>query len=315
MYRNSLGYEPARRLALLLSLVAAGCIDDTNLADPPAEFISARRAWAPGERDSAIARVMREGGLGLFSDLAPAIFTDPDSYTTIVENPQFRSVSPLEFDLRGTRSPEFATNWMIAGVDVRIFDSTQTPADLTIWRGIFWSKTSPPAPSPSEPTWKGFIFGAGSAGNNVLPTTAVVTTTFDNNAGDVGAGGGESRLVSSVYNYWQAEGLRGTNTVQITGGSYGAPTTITSGPFTGGSQATGGMQGRVRDVRMFKQLPTPSLTDSVRVDFDFRGFPIQAVRMICVYRVGSTQCSSAAQAILAAQRQGRLAEFMLQSPR
>ncbi len=52
-------------VALVLTLPLAGCGDEDVPAEPQTEFVTARRPWLPGERDSMIARIARARQLAL----------------------------------------------------------------------------------------------------------------------------------------------------------------------------------------------------------------------------------------------------------
>ena len=280
---------------------AASCSDAAapQEEDPPAQYVSVRRAWLPGERDSAIARVMRGGGLGPFSSLAPFVFADPDSYTTIAPNPLYHPSAGLSFDVVGTRAPQFAASWLITGMDIRIIDNSQSPPDTTDWLGVFWSNTSPPAAPPDESTWKGFVYAASAL--TTVANTAVNTTAFDASGGKSGAGGGEVR--QSTGEYWEGN----SGTIRITSGTYGAATPVASGPYTGGTTASGLMQGRMLNIGMPRVLPSPGT--AITVDFDFRFTAIDAVQLTCIFPSPCT--GQAARVLLAARREGRLSAALM----
>jgi hypothetical protein len=291
-----------------LALGALGCIDDTAaVAERPAQFISARRAWRPGERDSLIQAVVANRSflfpyVGDLSDYAPRIFADTDSVTVIVPNPLYvteRRAGALgptgSFDLFGAR---FAADWNIFGMDIREIDQTQSPTDTIIdWLATFWS-------NPAEDTWKGLVvaFRCGRVGGAALAdcrasrssttpfggNVGINTAEFNADEGKKGAGGGEFRQDS--LQYWEAN----DGAFRVTAASYGADSEVTSGPFTGGSIADGTMQGRMDSVVMPQLLP--SAGPAIVVDFDFRFVPISAVRLTCVFRQPGPQCYQTAAA-------------------
>ena len=146
------------RVAALVAAVAA-CADlNEPPADTPSQYITMRRAWLPGERDSLIARIIRTrafGGVpnvGDISDLAPEIFSDPDSVVVIVPNPAFTAhVATAALGAPSVAAlmmpPAFDSTWTIFGLDIRNIDNTQAPADTADWLGTFWAKYG-------EETWK-----------------------------------------------------------------------------------------------------------------------------------------------------------------
>src|SRR5260221_60092 len=88
----------AARAALILSaLSVAACSDGIAPAtEAPLPYITVRRHWHPGERDSTIARIQSTHALSLpyvgdVSDFAPALFADTDSVVVIIQNPAFQS--------------------------------------------------------------------------------------------------------------------------------------------------------------------------------------------------------------------------------
>ncbi len=78
--------------AMLLALVLAACTDPSAPpTDPPAQFITVRRAWAAGERAATIARIKANRSfsaplVGDISDDADMIYADTDSVTVMIAN-------------------------------------------------------------------------------------------------------------------------------------------------------------------------------------------------------------------------------------
>lgn len=271
--------------ALLCSGALSGCSDPIEPVDPPSEFIAMRRAWLPGERAATIASVMANGSLGFASAFAPQIYADSESVTVVVANPDF-SVRAVDGGSLLLLEPRFATSWTIGGMELLNVNINPVPDDTVHWVGVFWS-------NPAEPAWKGFVLGATSG--STLPRTDVNTVAFDASGSKTGAGGGEFR--PSTGTYWQSNGPVGgaNNDFQVTAASYGAATTVTSGPFTGGTMASGTMQGRIQRMSMTRQLGTDAPATST-VDYDFRGAAIGSVRVVCVFDIPCTTNAIMAQA-------------------
>jgi hypothetical protein len=260
-------------LAACCAGVLAGCASElAEPSDPPAEFVAVRRAWLPGERDATIARIMGEGGFGPYSSLAPLIYADPDSVTVIARNPAYSPsvASGASGLVLGTR---WDAGWDITGLDVRLVDNQQSPPDTTDWVGVFWS-------NPAEASWKGFVIAA-SATTTVSQTT-VATTAFDASGGKSGAGGGEFRSLDGTY--WQGDHTAAApnNTITISFASYGAAQTVTSGPFLGGTAASGLMFGRLRTIRM-DRLQGSTSPPQINVDYDFTTTSIPSVQLTCIF--------------------------------
>lgn len=265
-----------RRFALTLVLLAA-CESTGPQPDlTPSAYITAKRAWAPGERDSVIARIMRDSSLrlpymGNISDLAPQIFADPDSVVIIVPNPLNTSLtaSAMHFHIM----PPVDNTWSGAGLNIKIHNDAVTPRDTLSWVGGIWYKIG-------EETWHGWIVAADP--DSVYPAVAVRTQNFDAGGGKSGAAGGEARL--STGEYWEADGSGNPHTVEITAATFGPYSTVTSGVFKGGDRRTGTMRGRVRNVTMPRELPTDNNT-SINIDLDFRVTGVPAVSIYCLFPV------------------------------
>jgi hypothetical protein len=280
----------AKPFAILLCLTIGACGGDGTgpvTGDAPAEFISVRRAWLPGERAATIARVKanREFDflyVGDISDDADLIFADPDSVVEVVANPDF-SVRAASSGSLLVMEPRFASTWTITGVDVRIVNKEVTPvADTTHWIGVFWN-------NPAETNWKGFILAAANTNpaTVTVPQTSVNTAVFDAAFGKSGIGGGEQR--TSTTTFWQANagGIAPNNTLTISSAVYGTASTVTTGPFLGGTVANGTMQGRMRTINMTRITgATAPLTFTV--DFDFSITAISSIRYVCVFRTPCT---------------------------
>jgi len=293
-----------RRLALATALggtaaLGCGCEKTTEPTDEePAQYISVRRAWRPGERDSVASYVVRTGAWGQYSDLAPTAVWAWDSTTDVILNPEWLPSAAAAAGLQ--LAPRFAAGWGSVGIDVRIvFDSIPGGAiqrDSLDWVVTLWW-------NPADSTWKGYVLRATTSAtfNNVTLNTA----SLDASGGKTGAGGGESRAASGTY--WEANG----GTYRITeNGSYGGLSTITSGPFLGGNIQYGLMGGRLRKVTMPRITGTDAPATQT-IDYNFRSAPIGSQRMFCYFAPvtpppGYTQCTGQAFAnIIAAARAGR----------
>lgn len=308
MSRNGvLSLGVAGALAILVA-----CHESTSpQPEAPARYITAKRAWLPGERDALIAQIIRDRSfvfpyVGDVSDLAPAFFADPDSVVVIVPNPAYTgSVAGAAFRAPGvaelTMPPAFDSTWIILGQDIRIIDTTQVPADTNDWLGTFWAKKG-------EETWKGLVLayrctnrtGASLASckTNRTATTSgsitVNTASFDASGAKSGAGGGERRFTTGEY--WEGN----SGTFLVSAAAYGTASTVTSGPYTGGTQASGSMQGRLNTIVMPRLLPTQD-GSSITVDLDFRLTAIGAVRLTCLF---SSPCTGQAGSALARRAWG-----------
>jgi hypothetical protein len=303
-----------RRLALATALggtaaLGCGCENTTEPTDEePAQYISVRRAWQPGERDSVAGYVVRTGAWGQYSNLAAAAVWAWDSTTDVILNPEWQ---PAAATVPGLQlAARFAAGWGSVGMDVRIVFDAQPDVvgiqkDSLDWVITLWW-------NPADSTWKGYVLRATTSAtfNRVTLNTASLDASF----GKTGAGGGESRSASGTY--WEADG----GTYRITeNGSYGGLSTITSGPYQGGNIQYGLMGGRLRSVRM-PRITGADLPTSQTIDYDFRSARIGSQRVFCYFAPltppsGYTQCTGEAFAgIIAAARAGRAMETLSGPP-
>ena len=263
-----------------LALLALGCDDGTGPGTPTVqtEYVTVRRAWLPGERDTLIARIQSSRQLSLpyvgdLSDYA-AEFLPADSAVEIVPNPALapaaRGLFTPSFSVSGVRVP--GTGWTAAGVDVQIINTSVTPRDTLNWLGWFWWNNA-------DTTQKGYVFIA--TPNNTVGATAVNTTSFDASYAKTGAGGGEARGQPPGNTYWQANGWTRRNTASVTSNfNFGGTSTVTSGPFLGGTQQTIIMAGVLDSVRMDRISGT--LTPTTQYASLSTGFTI-GIRLTCVF--------------------------------
>ena len=232
----------------------------------PTTFITVKRAWRPGERDSLIARVIATRAFTLpyagdVSDNAGQLIP-ADSAIEIVPNPALqvrRQGRPgVLFSLRA-QVPN--ASWTVTGLKMRLVNNNQA-ADTYVWLGYFSYNTA-------DPTWIGFVLaatGPGAAVNKVVDTPA-----FDAANAQSGAGGGEAQR--STGTYWEANGLGNPNRLRVTASSFtGATSTVVSGPFLGGTQTAGAMTGSLQQVVMTRMLGSAGTAEDT-ADVTFSGIP------------------------------------------
>jgi len=285
-------------LLLLAAPLAAAC--ENGGADPGAadtvvtEYVTVRRAWNPGERDSLIAHIIQNRTwnfpyVGDVSDQA-SLMLDPDSAVELVPNPALASPSPGAARAPGAlRVP--GGGWTTAGIDSRIIDNSQSPPDTTDYLGFFWYNNG-------DNSWKGFVFAA--APGTTVAATFVNTTAFDAGGHNSGAGGGEFRLAAPTT-YWQGDGWVRRNTVRVTGNiGFGGVTTVTTGPYLGGTQQTALMSGQLDSVRLDRLSGTFGTNPQyASATFTFVG----SIRLTCVF---PTPCTTNTLRAAAAAREGRM---------
>lgn len=291
---------PRGLLAAILILVPA-CADDgtgPSTPDPATEFVTMRRPWRPGERDSVIERVLRTRQLTLpyagdVSDYI-AFLLDPDSAVELVPNPALDPalVSPFgpAFSLGHALVP--GGGWSAAGLDIRIVNNNQSPPDSLDWLGWFWW-------NDADSSQKGFVFI--SSRNTTVGATSVNTTTFDAAGGKSGAGGGEIQGAT----LWLGNGWTRRNTASVTlNFSFFGTSTVTTGPFLGGTQQIAFMSGVLDSVRLSRVAGTgnPS-TQYASTSFTFIG----SLRLTCIF---PTPCTTNNAQLAAAARQGPLPDSL-----
>ena len=245
----------------------ARIVDSLTVVGAAAQYVTVRRAWLPGERDSTIAFVERNHSLNALgydlSPLAPDIFAG-DSTTVVVPNPGYQGAAPAG----SARAAAFASGWTTVGVDLFIQNKNVTPNDTLSWLGVLWY-------NPADSTWKGLVLAATLA--TTLPLTTINTTSFNNSGDKTGAGGGEAQ--QSTGTYWEANGGQ----IQITQNSlcFGS-TTLASGPYKGATENICFFGGQLVNVTMPRLTGTTAPT-SQTVSLDFRNNLIWGVRISCVF--------------------------------
>ncbi len=223
---------------LLAGAAGLSCRHDATSptsADEP-QYITVRRAWRAGERDSLIQFVTNTGAWGEYSDLAAQSIPAWDSAVDVIVNPAWRDTSttpPVQL------APEYASGWGVAGFDIHIvYDSTPdvpgVQADSLDWVEIFWW-------NPADSTWKGFLINATT--QLLFPYVGVNTTAFNSANGQSGSGAGEVRLADTTY--W--EGTSGNWRVTVNNPS-GVLDTVASGVWLGGNLRTGLMTGNIDPI-------------------------------------------------------------------
>jgi len=284
----------------------ARLVDTLVVLAVPAQFVSVRRAWRPGERDSVIAFVVRTGAWGEWSDLAPIALSGSDSTSDIVPNPLWHPSARMAGP---SQAAQWSSGWSSLGLDVRIvFDSIPLGAvelDSLDWVRTFWW-------NPSEAGWRGFVVKATTKATwnqNPSAGSTLNTTAFDASDGKSGQGGGEYRLLVDSVTYWEASGGQYWLTYNA---GYGALQVIPDGDYQGGNIQTGGFfGGRLLAVTMPRQSGNTE-PGTQTINWDFRTARISAERVFCYFApvtppTGYSSCTGSAFArIVALARSGRI---------
>lgn len=286
-FRRALSILPALAVAMGVWSCDGGSVPAD---EAPAEFITVRQAWLPGERDAYVQRVMNNHELvfpyvGDISSMAPEIFSDLDSHVVLVPNPAF-SASLTGPALFSTMAPLFNASWNFIGLKLTIVDNTNAPPDTLFWHLAVWS-------DPSNGLDFGFAiaFQRGST-FNIRP---INTTTFDASGGTSGAASGEFH--ASTGTYWEDDASGGR--FNVTSQTYpGAFATVTTGPFLGGQSRAGTQFGRVANSKMFRQVGSEN-PNSFTVSFDYRGTGIPSTEIVCTF---PTPCTTNVPGLMAGLR-------------
>lgn len=291
-----------RRFALLAlcALPLAACDGGDGTLPPNTEFITQRRLWRPGERDSLIAFIIANRSLSLpyvgdISDDA-ARFYPIDSLNEIVANPAYTpaaGVSPFGPTLSsyGLRVP--GAGWSTSSVDVHVVN-TQQANDTFDWLVVFWV-------NQGEGTWKGFVIAATAA--TTFPATTVNTTAFDAANAKSGVGAGEGRFSNGTF--WSANGTGSPNTFRVfSSGTVGGSSTITTGPFLGGLSWNHQMNMTISNVGMTRVAGAGApATQTASLSGNLTG-----VAYSCIF---PSPCTTNVPAIAAAARAGRVPDALL----
>ena len=269
-------------------------IDSLEIRESPPQYVTRRRAWRPGEKDSMIAAIVRRREwrfpwVGDISDLAPVAIASWDSVTEVIANPAWR---PPAAPAAGERLL-YDSTFSALGVDVWIvFDTLpDTPGvqrDSLTWKAIFWY-------SPSDATWKGFVIAA-TINTTFSSYRTIKTTEFEASGGHSQTAAGEYRVSDTTY--W--EGNNGGFRLTANGG-YGPIDTLETGPFTGAQYRQGLMTGAVKNLAMPKLIPN----DGTRQYFSASWTNITAHEIRCYFTPvpppsGVPQCVSSGVASIVA---------------
>jgi hypothetical protein len=210
------------------STAAASLVDSVSVRQLPA-LVTIRRAWLPGERDSLVARMLRDSLDGLFVPAAVAeLLAASDSVTVVEANPALaaagRKAAP---GLIGSASlGQSGQTWIMVGYQLReLYPITQgsSTMDSIDLLGVIWYA------SP-ESTWKGRALAATAAAT--IGKTTVNTAAFDSTYETSGAGAAEAR--GSLGEYWQANQGQLDMTSNYCSPSSCADASFPSGPWQGG---------------------------------------------------------------------------------
>ena len=241
-------------LAAVCALALDGCKSDVVTQPPLTEedyfqYITVRRAWRPGERDSLAAYIVAHRSwsfpyVGDVSDMAPAALAAWDSTTDVIVNPLWRPTASAV----GFGGFQYDATFTTIGMDIWIvFDNQPDVAgiqrDSLPWKMFLWSKGT-------EQTWKGFVIAATTA-NQFTPYRTIKTVDFNNAGAHSGQAAGEFRQSTTPGSYW--EGDNGGFRLTFNGGyptSGNIWDTAQSGVWTGGNRSYGLMSGNVKNLSM-----------------------------------------------------------------
>ncbi len=296
----------SRDIAFGLALLAAAACTDSSApaADQPLPFITVKRAWRPGERDLLINKIEQDTlfvfpFVGNISDLAPKIYADTDSVIVMVANPAYTGspqvmgpvVSPAPGAVTGT---QFSSTWNFLFVKITSINTDTVPADSIFWHMVIWQ-------DPNNVGNYGFVIGFSRTNN--FSFNQINSTSFDNNGGKSGAGGGEFHAATSTL--WEDHSAAGkySSSSEIFPGAF---TTITTGPYLGGQSRAGTAYGKISNST-FSRVQGTEAPSSFGVAFDYSLTGLPATEILCVFPSPCTTNDLRANVPHAALRRGGLA--------
>jgi len=283
------------RAVPVVALLVLGACSDATQQEPPALYVTAKRAWLPGERAALIQRIMTNHEYvfpfaGDISDLAPQLYADTDSVVILVPNPALDVATPTEpvGIERGPAAANFNLSWNFLALKETIVDKTNAPPDTVFWHLAMWA-------DPANGGNHGFVIAFSRT--NTFNITPIRTPNFNTVYGTAGAAAGEFH--SSTATYWEDDGTGGR--YQVTAQNYpGAFSTIASGPFKGGLSRTGTANGRVTNSA-FVRVSGSESPANYTVAFDYRVTALNSTEIQCTF---PSPCTTNVPIVLAALRRG-----------
>ncbi len=283
--------------ALGLGAAVAACADP--IAEPPAEFVAVRRAWAPGERAALISRIMTNHEyvfpyVGDISAMAPMLYADSESVTVLVANPALAASVTAPLAGGGAGLSMFNAAWNFVALKLTVVDNTNAPPDTLFWHLAVWA-------DPIVGTNHGFAIAFSRATTfNIRP---INSTNFDAAFGTAGAAAGEFHLGTGTLWLDDAGGGRYQVTSQVYPGAFA---TVTTGPFLGGQQRAGTAFGRVANSNFVRSTGAEAPANFT-VSFDYRVTPLNATEIVCVF---PSPCTTNVPGLVAALRRGALPDSL-----
>ncbi len=253
----------------------ASLVDSVVARQLPA-LVTMRRAWLPGERDSTVARMLRDSLDGYYFPAAVAqLLATEDSVTVIVPNPALSAPERQARLGRFANLGQAGQTWIMVGYDLReLFPDSVNSATTDSFNllGVIWYA------SP-ESTWKGRVLAA-----SVKPTVnkvGVNTAAFDASNDQTGAGGGEARF--STGQYWEANSGQITVKSNVCSPSSCANTSFTSGPWLGGTWHGILLGGNLIQIVAPCLLPAGCTAPPDTFSVAFTGTPITGLAITCIF--------------------------------
>ena len=285
---------------------SASVVDSLVVTGPLPTHITVRRAWAPGERDSLVARMLRDSLDGTFVPAAVAeLLAASDSVTEVVPNPTLAVVARAAPPgmIGAAKLSQAGETWIMVGYDLRelypITPGSKTMDSLNLL-GVIWYA------SPDS-TWKGRVLAATTA--STISNVAINTAAFDSSYETSGAGGAEAR--ASTGNYWEANAGSMYITQNTCSPTSCANTTFTSGPWKGGVWHGLSVGGILNNIVAPCLLPAGCTAAPDTFDVSFFSFcfgnycfgnPISGIAITCVFPSPCTGPAAARMAELAQRR-------------
>ena len=280
---------------------ASASLVDSQVARQAPSFVTTTRAWLPGERDSMVARMLRDSLDGFYVPAAVAeLLATSDSVTVVMANPALAAAGrKLASGLIGSANlGQAGQTWVMVGYDLRevypITPGSRTMDSLNLL-GVLWYA------SP-ESTWKGRVLAATTA--STIKKTTVNTSTFDASYETTGAGGGEARF--STGQYWEADQGQINVTHNSCSPTSCANSSFTSGPWLGAVWHGISVGGNLITIVAPCLLPSGCTAKPDTFNVSFTNPRISGLAITCIF---PSPCTGPAAARMAAAARRRTARF------
>lgn len=272
----------AQRTVAAAALVLAAAACSTEPRPTVTDYVVVHRAWNPGERDANIAALKASGALGPYTFLVDSLLP-LDSITAIVPDttaPAFRLTAAR--GLQPSLTAATTAGMVVLGLDLQVIDTStsyvppEVQGDSIKWLMVFWYMSG-------EETYHGFTVLYSNTATTPPAGVNLNNTSWEAGGHYSGGGGGEVR--GSTAQEWSV--TSGTMNITFNDTRTATPTTLTGGPFAGGRQRNGTMQGKLSRVVLAGSTTQPNFT----LDFSKASSALPAARLECYWANNLKSCT------------------------